>query len=395
MPESFVLFDDARPGGAAGRLYRSPRGEVVAWGLDEVRPGLAALRKAIAGGQHAAGFLAYEAGQALDPKLIEGARVGEGPLLWFGLFEKYEQPPPLPQGRAAFLGAPRPRVQRDAYLSAAAEIREALFAGDYYQANLTFGCDVAVSGAELALFARLRERSRAGWGGVLRHPRGTLISMSPEQFFTLRNGVLAARPMKGTAARFVDGARDAEAVARLKTDPKQRAENLMIVDLLRNDLARVSETGSVDVPALFEVETYPTVHQMVSQVTSRLRAGLDAVDVLETIFPCGSITGAPKIAAIEALRRLEPEPRGAYTGTMGWIEPARAGRPGDAAFNVLIRTLDLRDERPGTARLGLGSGLVVDSIMEEEWDECLLKGAFVTAANTKLRERKPKLSFRP
>jgi para-aminobenzoate synthetase/4-amino-4-deoxychorismate lyase len=183
--------------------------------------------------------------------------------------------------------------------------------------------------------------------------------------------------MKGTAPRRADPMADATEAAELARDPKQRAENLMIVDLMRNDLARVAETGSVEVPELFAVETYPTLHQMVSRIAARLRSGLDAVDVLRTIFPCGSVTGAPKIAAIEALRRLEPEPRGAYTGSMGWIEPG-----GDAAFNVLIRTLEWPRGAP-RARLGLGSGLVVDSKPRDEWAECLLKGAFVT------RQRQP------
>jgi para-aminobenzoate synthetase/4-amino-4-deoxychorismate lyase len=160
----------------------------------------------------------------------------------------------------------------------------------------------------------------------------------------------------------------------LSGDAKNRAENLMIVDLLRNDLARVAEPGSVAVPELFAVETYPTLRQMVSRVTARLRPELDAVDVLRTIFPCGSVTGAPKVAALLALHALEPEPRGAYTGAMGWIEPG-----GDASFNVLIRTLAIGAD-PGVARLGLGSGLVVDSLPSDEWAECLAKGAFVTAA---------------
>jgi len=373
--ECFVLFDDARAGGGAPRLYRAPVGEIVAWSIDEVRSALAVLREAVRGGRHAAGFLAYEAGQALDPKLIAGARVGAGPLLWFGLFEGFETPPPLPDPARAFTGKVRPRITREAYLAAAAEVREGLFAGDFYQANLTFGCDVAVGGSPLALFAKLKARSRAGWGGVLRHPGGALVSLSPEQFFTLSDGQLSARPMKGTAPRDPDPALDRAAAEALAADPKQRAENLMIVDLLRNDLARVSKTGTVAVPQLFAVETYPTLHQMVSGVTATLRDGFDAVDVLETIFPCGSITGAPKIAAIEALRVLEPEARGAYTGSMGWIDPN-----GDAAFNVLIRTLELSDDAPEIARLGLGSGLVVGSEMQQEWAECLLKGEFVTAA---------------
>ena len=383
MGERFVLFDDARDGAGPARLYRDPVGEIVAWTLDEVRSALAALRAAVRGGAHAAGYLAYEAGQALDDKLAKDARVGDGPLLWFGLFKGFErvEAAGLADPAGAFAGSVRPRVGREAYLAAAAEVREALFAGDYYQANLTFGCDVAVGGSPLALFARLRGGSRAGWGGVVRHPTGALVSLSPEQFFTLRGGTLNARPMKGTARRSRDAGEDRALAEELAADPKQRAENLMIVDLLRNDLARVSETGSVAVPRLFVVESYPTVHQLVSEVTSTLREGLDAINVIETIFPCGSVTGAPKIAAIQALRRLEPETRGAYTGSMGWIEPMRGdGSAGDAAFNVLIRTLELRDGAPGIARAGLGSGLVVDSVMEQEWAECLLKGEYLSAA---------------
>ncbi|MEO7787430.1 MAG: aminodeoxychorismate synthase component I [Sphingomicrobium sp.] len=377
MGETYVLFDDARDGGAAARLYRHAAGEIVAWRLDEVRPALVRLRAAIRDGHHAAGYLAYEAGQALDPALAEGARVGAGPLLWFGLFEGYETVDSLaladPAG--AFVGAIHPRIDRESYLATARSVREGLFAGDYYQANLTFGCDVAVGGSPLASFSRLRAGSRAGWGGVVKHSTGALVSLSPEQFFTLKDGKLSARPMKGTAPRSLDPAEDRALAEALAADPKQRAENLMIVDLLRNDLARVAETGSVAVPRLFAVESYPTVHQMISEVTATLRAGLDAVDVIETLFPCGSVTGAPKVAAIRALRRLEPEARGAYTGSMGWIGPG-----GDAAFNVLIRTLETLDDGSGGARLGLGSGLVVDSDMPQEWAECLLKGKFVTIA---------------
>ena len=178
-------------------------------------------------------------------------------------------------------------------------------------------------GNPLAAYAQMRDRSLAGWGGVVRHPGGWLLSLSPEQFFTLRGEMLEAKPMKGTAPRRADPAGDRAEAEALAADPKQRAENLMIVDLLRNDLARVAEPGSVAVPELFAVESFPTVHQMVSRVTARLAAGIDAVGVLETLFPCGSITGAPKIAAMAALRGLEPEARGAYTGSMGWIEPGR------------------------------------------------------------------------
>ncbi len=370
----WILFDDARPDGAPLRLYADPRETIVARSIEEVVPALERIRAGISAGAHAAGYLAFEASYALDPRLIASARTSDGPLLAFGLYDGFEVPDIgalLPEADGAMVGKPRPRIERAAYEQAAGDVREHLFAGDYYQANLTFGCDVAVAGDPLAIYARLRRSSAAGWGGVIRHDDTVLLSLSPEQFFTIGDGVIEAKPMKGTAPRLSDPVADHVEAAALASDDKQRAENLMIVDLMRNDLARVSETGSVQVPELFAVESFPTLHQMVSRITARVRHGIDAIDVLQTIFPCGSVTGAPKLAAIEALRSLEPEPRGAYTGSMGWIEPG-----GDAAFNVLIRTLEWRG---GTthARLGLGSGLVVDSIARDEWAECLLKGEFV------------------
>jgi para-aminobenzoate synthetase/4-amino-4-deoxychorismate lyase len=370
----WLLFDDAREGGASPRLYSQPSGVIVAQSLSEVGPALELVRAGVRTGKHAAGYLAYEAGHAFDPKLLASARKGEGPLLRFGLFDGYEAPDLgslLPSPDGAYVGRIHPRIGQGDYEAGVAQVREHLFAGDFYQANLTFGCDVAVAGDPLALYARLRRSAKAGWGGVIIHDGGAIVSLSPEQFFTIRHGIIEARPMKGTAPRHADPNADRAAAEELAADEKQRAENLMIVDLMRNDLARVSVAGSVEVPELFAVETYPTVHQMVSRITARLRIECDAIDVIQTIFPCGSVTGAPKIAAIEALTRLEPEPRGAYTGSMGWIEPG-----GDAAFNVLIRTLEWQ-QGAAKARLGLGSGLVVDSVPRDEWAECLLKGDFV------------------
>jgi para-aminobenzoate synthetase/4-amino-4-deoxychorismate lyase len=375
----FVLFDDAREGGAPPRLYRQPVEIIVAHSLDELEPALERVRAGLRAGRHSAGYLAYEAGHAFDPKLVASARKGGGPLLCLGLFNGFETPDLarlLPSPDGAFVGPVRPRIAQYDYEKAVEQVQGHLFAGDFYQANLTFGCDVTVSGDPLAVYARLRRSSLAGWGGVLVHDGRAIISLSPEQFFTVRGGIVEARPMKGTAPRCPDPVADKAEADALALDEKQRAENLMIVDLMRNDLARVSCAGTVEVPELFAVETYPTVHQMVSRITSRLRAECDAVDVLRTIFPCGSVTGAPKVAAIEALARLEPEPRGAYTGSMGWIEPSSNGDAGDAAFNVLIRTLEWNIGAT-KARLGLGSGLVVDSSPGNEWAECLLKGDFV------------------
>jgi len=375
----WILFDDAREGGAPARLYREPVEIVVAEQLDEVIPALERIRSGLTSGRHAAGYLAYEAGHALDPKLKACFRPAYGPLLYFGLFEGFASPAIsalLPSPESAFIGLPSPRISQGHYESAVSTVHDHLFAGDFYQANLTFGCDVAVAGAPLALYSRLRQSARAGWGGVILHDDRAIISLSPEQFFTLNRGVIEARPMKGTAPRRSTDAADRAEAAELAADEKQRAENLMIVDLMRNDLARISVPGSVEVPDLFTVETYPTVHQMVSRITALMRPECDAIDIIRTIFPCGSVTGAPKVAAIETLGKLEPEPRGAYTGSMGWIEPHRNGHAGDAAFNVMIRTLEWH-RASAKARLGLGSGLVVDSKPSNEWAECLLKGDFV------------------
>ena len=375
MTPPFLLFDDARSGGC--RLYCAPSAVLRANRVEDVPALLDALAEAIAAGHHAAGYLAYEAGYALDPKLAPAVRAGDGPLAWFGLFDGFETPAIealLDDAGEASVGAPEPRIDWPSYEAAAARVSEHLRAGDFYQANLTFGNDLEVAGEPLALFSRLRDAARAGWGGVVDLGEHWLVSLSPEQFFTIRDGVIEARPMKGTAPRHAEPDADLAEANMLAADPKERAENLMIVDLMRNDLARLSRPGSVDVPELFAVETYPTVHQMVSRITAKLRPGTSAVDALRTIFPCGSVTGAPKVAAMLALRQLEPEPRGAYTGSMGWIEPG-----GDAAFNVLIRTVEGRRGDPN-ARLGLGSALVVDSDPRNEWAECRLKGEFIARA---------------
>ena len=364
--QPFVLLDDAGAGGRA-RLYRAPEAVIEARTLEEVRPALERLRGC---GREAAGFIGYEAGYALEPKLAPLAappRRDEPPLLWFGLFagsDEIDAATWLPDAAGAWAGRPVPRIARNDYLAAVEQIGEHILAGDVYQANFTFRCDVATAGHPLALYAGIRERAQAGWSAIVFTGEHWLLSFSPELFFTLEGGRITARPMKGTAPAGSDP-------AALRDDPKQRAENLMIVDLIRNDLSRVSLPGTVEVPELFAVETYPTVLQMTSTVTATLEPGLDAADLLGATFPCGSITGAPKIRAMEIIAGLEAEPRGAYTGSIGRVAP-----DGAAAFNVAIRTLVLRDGE-SRATLGLGSGIVADSVPAEEWRECLAKGAFV------------------
>jgi para-aminobenzoate synthetase/4-amino-4-deoxychorismate lyase len=385
----FVLLDDARVAGADARLFRDPVDIVRADDVGDVVSLIEAVEAAAARGLHVAGYLGYEGGKALASAWRGGGSVHAGPpmpLGWFGLFERVERIDAeavaslLPDPDAAWIGAPRPRVARADYEAAVARVLDYIRAGDIYQANLTFRADVPFAGDPLALYARLRQTARAGYGGFIWTGEQAIASLSPELFFALRGGAVMARPMKGTAARGADPESDARAARALAQDPKQRAENLMIVDLLRNDLSRVAEAGSVAVPDLFRVETYPTIHQLVSDVTARLPADKGAADVLRAAFPCGSITGAPKVRAMEIIDELEDEARGLYTGSIGFIAP-----DGEAAFNVAIRTLvfpSQRDLRDGAhcATLGLGSGIVADSEPAEEWRECLAKGEFVVAA---------------
>ncbi|MDH7640393.1 aminodeoxychorismate synthase component I [Sphingomonas oryzagri] len=364
----FVLLDDARAEGAAmARLYCDPVDTIACRDSAKLANCLSALRYAQAHGLHAAGWIAYDAGALSEPP--QGAP--GTPLLWFGLFERHEAVAPervpalLPDPAGAWAGPPKPLIDRAAYTAAFDRVKTYIAAGDIYQANLTFQAGMPVAGDPLALYARIRGAAAAGWGGIVHDGTRTLLSFSPEMFVRLDGRRIEARPMKGTAARDSDPAALAE-------DPKQRAENLMIVDLIRNDLSRVAAPASVAVPELFAVERYPTILQMTSTVTAELADGADAVSLLEATFPCGSITGAPKLRAMEIAAEVEAGSRGLYTGAIGRLD---AG--GDAAFNVAIRTLVVEGER---ATLGLGSGVVADSEVDAEWAECLAKGAFVSAA---------------
>lgn len=376
----FFLFDDARGANADTSLLFSDLAASLAVG-DPARleDAFAWLRDGLAQGLHAAGWLAFEAGYALEPKLAARYRPppdGE-PLLWFGLFRDRRALGPLEvEGlcRASLsvpprcaLGLVQPATEPDDYAAALDRVLRFIEAGDVYQINLTFPAALRAEGDPLALYDRLRRSQRGGHSVLASTGAHWLLSTSPELFFTLEpGGRLTAMPMKGTAPR----TEDESAGVVLAADPKNRAENLMIVDLLRNDLSRVAAPGSVQVPRLFEVSALPTLWQMTSTITAQVQPGRDAIDVLRTLFPCGSITGAPKIRAMEIIRDLEPEPRGLYTGAIGWMSP-----DGASSFNVAIRTLLL--QTGGTARLGLGSGVVADSVAADEWRECLDKAQFL------------------
>lgn len=370
----YVLLDDARLSSASpARLYADPVECLTARNLDEIERLLDALRSAKGQRLHAAGFLAYDAGAALLPHV---SKPPDGLLAWFGLFEQYQEfnsdvmPSFLPNPVGAWLSALHPEISRVQYAEAFAKCEEYISAGDIYQTNLTFPLSADYAGDPLALYAALRPRAAAGYGGVIWTGEQHYLSFSPELFFALKDSRVTTKPMKGTATRRVDPLADAAEIETLRTDPKQRAENLMIVDLLRNDLSRVCQAGSVTVPELFHVESYPTVHQMTSTVTGQLPETRDAVDVIKALFPCGSITGAPKIRAMQIIGEVENGQRGIYCGSIGRIDAN-----GDAAFNVAIRTFTLCEDTKRVS-LGLGSGIVADSDETAEWAECLAKGDF-------------------
>lgn len=370
----YVLLDDARVSNASpARLYLNPVRTLVARSADELELLLDSLSSAQAEGLHAAGYFAYDTGAALLPHL---ANPPDAVLAWFGLFEQYQifdadaMKSVLPDPAGAWLSSLRPGILRAEYAKAFATVQDYIAAGDIYQANLTFPLSADYAGDPLALYAALRPRAAAGYGGVIWTGERHYLSFSPELFFALKDSRVTTKPMKGTGTRHADPAADAIAAQNLRSDPKQRAENLMIVDLLRNDLSRVCEAGSVMVPELFRVESYPTVHQMTSTVTGTLPKSSDAIEVIKALFPCGSITGAPKIRAMQVIHEVETGPRGVYCGSMGRIDAN-----GDAAFNVAIRTFTLFEQTKRVS-LGLGSGIVADSDEAAEWAECLAKGDF-------------------
>ncbi len=377
LPDApFVLLDDARPGGQA-RLYHGVRSELRADTVGQVAAAMAELRTRHDDGQQLAGYIGYEAASGIESRAA--TLRGQAPLLWFGEFDQCETIDPvalLPDPAGAWAGAPVPRVERSDYDAKFERVAEYIRAGDIYQANLSFRADVPFAGHPAALYALLRMRARAGYGALIATGERWLLSLSPELLLQSDGNRLITRPMKGTAPRGATEAEDNAIAAALASDPKQRAENLMIVDLMRNDLSRVARAGSVTVPRLFQVERYPTVHQMVSTVHAVPESGNTIVEALAALFPCGSITGAPKLRAMEVIAETEDDARGIYTGTIGAIEP-----DGDAIFNVAIRTLAI--EKGAThATIGLGSALVADSTVDAEWEECLAKGAFVTAGET-------------
>lgn len=369
-----ILFDSFGGSGfASSWRFDGYVKTVVAAHHGEVIEVLNQVEQAAANGLYAAGFVSYEAASTLNPDLPYAPPVDGLPLAWFALFrERHNVAAGAGITASAADVALEPQKTFERYAGDVARIRDYIAAGDCYQVNHTFPLRGAFQGNLHELYARIGIAQRAPFCAYLDTGRFKILSASPELFFSQKEGIITTRPMKGTARRGRWAGEDLAVIEQLRGSGKERAENLMIVDLLRNDLGIVAETGSVRVDALFEVETYPTVHQMTSTVSARLRPGTSLTDVFQALFPCGSVTGAPKRRSMEIIAELEKAPRGIYCGAVGCVAPG-----GQALFSVAIRTLVL-DADTNILTMGVGSAVTWDSEASSEYAECLGKGVFVT-----------------
>lgn len=379
--DGWVVLDDTRSGCAT--VFSNPTRTIVARSAAEVTAALSAIQHALDSGHHLAGYFSYELGFVLEPcleSLLPADRTL--PLLWFAQFDS---PPVRVEGVSAAALWPCERAyatpatcewNRATYRARFDSVMKSIRAGDIYQANLSMRAKFHLTGSPRALYGRLREHAQVTYGAFVDDGEHQLLSFSPELFFAIDpRGTITARPMKGTARRDPDETVDRALRDGLRASAKDRAENLMIVDLVRNDLGRFAASGSVEVPELFTVETYPTVHQLTSTIRATVPTECGIVQVLQALFPCGSVTGAPKIRAMQIIRGLEDSARGAYCGAIGAFAP-----DGSARFNVAIRTITITG---GEGELGIGGAVVADSDPNREYDECLLKARFFEA------ERRP------
>lgn len=391
--ECFALLDDASnqdPAQSRSRLYTGHTATLHCSSIADWPHVLGEMQRALERGLHAVPLLTYELGAAMRGV---PARELNGPLAHVLLFDRCEllnqkevaqwlDARTTASASPAGIARVRANVEEDDFTAALDRVHQYIEAGHTYQVNYTFRLRFDAFGSLPALYARLRARQPVPYGALVALPDGSgVLSLSPELFVRHTDGELLTRPMKGTAPASDDPAENLRRADALANDPKNRAENLMIVDLLRNDLGRVARTGSVSVPALFEVTRFSRVLQMTSTVRCELREGARLQEVFDAIYPCGSITGAPKRRTMEIIHELEAAPRGLYTGAIGWFEPpAVAGRLGNFCLSVPIRTLSLGVPLNGVRKgeMGVGSGIVFDSEPRDEYAECQLKARFLT-----------------
>ena len=378
-------FDDLVAGAERAFRLAEPVGVIEARRPSEVAGAIDAAGSAAARGLWAAGFVAYEAAPGLDPELSVHVRApddpfAELPLAWFALFERKEDLPPLEPGRldpSGSAGSPwRPSVDRATYDAAVERIRELIAAGHTYQVNHTIRLRAMIQGDERGFYRDLCLAQRGGYAAFLDLGRYRVLSASPELFFRIDGERITTRPMKGTAPRGRWLAEDEQIAARLVASSKDRAENAMIVDLLRNDLGRICRTGSVEVERMLEAERFETVWQLTSTIEGDLRPEITLLDTFRALFPSGSVTGAPKVRTTRIIADLEDSARGPYCGAIGYLAPAGSGEP-RASFNVAIRTVVL-DAQTRTAEYGVGGGITHDSSASGEYEEIVAKARVLT-----------------
>jgi para-aminobenzoate synthetase/4-amino-4-deoxychorismate lyase len=385
-----LLLESSRPGAfTLSRVFTNPVRVLEARTTADIADLFPQIEDAVRGGHFAAGFFAYECGAFFEPSAALRPGRDNEPLAWFGIYERSYcfdhttgkfldgEPADLRAGlELSAVSAPRVSLAIDEqqFTARIEQIHEWIRAGDVYQLNFTFPVHVKTSLRPAALYQRLRIAQPVDYGAFLHCQKGRhILSLSPELFFREQQEDdkrrIITQPMKGTAHRGRTTSEDREIADMLASDPKNCAENVMIVDLIRNDLGRICTFGSVRVEKLFDVERYPTLWQMTSTVTGELRSDIGYEQIFRALFPCGSITGAPKIRAMQLLAQIEDNPRGIYTGAIGFFSREQT------VFNVAIRTLVLED---GEATMGVGGGIVIDSEAEAEFRECRLKAEFLT-----------------
>ncbi len=359
-------------------LFSGPEKIITAASPGEIKPAFTELQQAVNGGYYCPGFISYEAGRVLMDMPV---RETGFPYLWFGVYSSPEKlyPDVIDSPTAPPEIQPVAELEQEQYREGFEKIKNYIRAGDTYQVNYTFQIEFEPDISLAELFLRLRRHHPVPYSAFIQTREFTVSSHSPELFLRCEGDELQARPMKGTAPRGKTVIEDNARRESLHNSRKERAENLMIVDLLRNDLGKVGQTGTVEVPRLFEVEQYESVHQMVSTVKTKINT--DSIyEIFKALFPCGSITGAPKRRTMEIIREVETSPREIYTGSIGLFLPT-----GDFSFNIAIRTLS-SSKNSSKVRMGTGGGVVIDGKAEEEWEEAWLKTEFLSC-------RKPEFSL--
>ena len=360
----------ANPADAIRGCFEAPRQILVANSVDQVRPLLESVHALAQQGLWCVGYLRYEAAPAFDAAF--SVHEPDGPLACFGVFDFMQPWPTAPDNETASIKW-QPGLNRSEFDQQMAAIHQAIAAGELYQVNYTAPLKGSFKGDPQTLFMALQRAQPNGYAAFIDTQAEQVLSVSPELFFDWHGEHILVRPMKGTAPRGANAEADAQAIERLQTSPKERAENVMIVDLIRNDLSRLAQPFSVRTPRLFHVEALPTVFQMSSDVQASTRPGTTLVDVFAALFPCGSITGAPKVRAMQMIKALEPQARGIYCGAIGMVRPG-----GHATFNVAIRTVTIHGNN---ARCGIGSGITADATANDEWQEWRHKRGFLERAS--------------